>query len=433
MFIQFPEVTDVIVQGMEQIHLPGMIRIRQKYDDSHIADVSYYVRKKMQEVLTAPEHFQGKRICITAGSRGIPHLSELIRAICSQLKEWGASPFVVPAMGSHGGGTARGQMEILESYHITEKEVGVPILSDMQVVQYGVLSNGIPLYCDKYAFESDGIVLLNKEKPHTDFHGPHESGLAKMIAIGLGKHKGASVFHMQGFSSFAQMIPEAAEIFMRTAPVAFGVGVVQNAYDEICTIEVAPPEKILEMDRNNLLIAKERMARFKFQDLDVLIIDEIGKNISGYGHDPNITGRANGDDESFKHILKLKKMVILGISEESHHNGTGIAEADVTTVRCMRDIDWAAVWTNLITSTEIQGCKMPMYANNDREAILLAIRTCNGIDFNRVKMARIHNTLELSEIEVSEALYEEIKDRPDIQLVDGPYPMRFDENGYFIS
>lgn len=432
MFIDFPEVTDVIVQGMENIRLPRMVRIRQKYDPQRIDDIPAHIRGKMLETLGDPARFAGKRICITAGSRGIPHLDLILRTICDQLKQWGAKPFIIPAMGSHGGGTAQGQLEVLEGYHITEQTMGVPVISCMDVVQYGTLPGGTPLYCDKYAFESDGIVLLNKEKPHTDFHGPHESGLAKMIAIGLAKHKGASAFHMQGFPAFAKSVPEAAEIFLRKAPVAFGVGIVQNAYDEICKIEVAPPDGILKMDAENLLVAKERLAKFKFDDLDVLIVDQIGKNISGYGHDPNVTGRANGSDESFKKILKLKKMLIFGVTEESHHNGTGIAEADVTSLRCIRSIDWSAVWTNLITSTEIQGCKMPMYANSEREAILLAIRTCNGIDCQRVRLARIESTQNLFEIEVSEALYDSIRDQPDIEYLAGPCEMQFDADGYLV-
>ena len=433
MFIDFPPVRDVVVQGMENICLPKMVRIRQNYPSDHITDIRARVLVEMDSKLPDKDWFAGKRICLTVGSRGIPHIDVISRAICDRLKDWGAKPFIIPAMGSHGGGTAEGQLEILRSYNVTEETMGVPIISCMDVIQYGELSNGTPLYCDKHAFESDGIVLMNKQKPHTDFRGPNESGVAKMIAIGIGKHVGASCFHMQGFPEFGRRVPEAAEIFLKKAPVAFGVGIVQNAYDDICTIAVAEPKDIMQMDRENLVIAKERLARFKFDDLDVLIVDEIGKNISGYGHDPNVTGRANGNDDSFKHILNLKKMIILGVTEESHHNGTGIAEADVTTLRCVRDIDWGMVWTNLITSTEIQGCKIPMYANSEREAILLAIRTCNGIDFNRARIARIRDTQSLFEIEVSESLYEELKQRDDIQFVEGPYEMKFDENGNFLK
>ena len=432
MFIDFPPVKDVIVQGMEDIRLPKMVRVRQMYDATCIRDIPRHVRGELESRIRDRAWFAGKRICITVGSRGIPHIDAITRTICDCLKQWGALPFIIPAMGSHGGGTAEGQLEILASYNITPQSMGVPIISSMEVVKYGELSNGTPLYCDRHAFASDGIVLMNKQKPHTDYRGPHESGIAKMIAIGIAKHEGASAFHMQGFAQFSRRVPEAAECFLQRAPVAFGVGIVQNAYDDICAIRVAEPQEIMQMDRENLVLAKQRLAQFKFDDLDVLILDYIGKDISGYGHDPNVTGRANGDDDSFKHILKLKKMVILGVTPASHHNGTGIAEADVSTLRCMRDIDWGLVWTNLITSTEIQGCKMPMYANSDREAILLAIRSCNDIDFNRVRIARIRDTQSLSEIEVSEALYEQIRDRDDVQRISDPYDFEFDGDGYFF-
>ena len=434
MFINFPDIdsSEMIIQGMENISIPRMIRVRQLYDEQKIPDVSAHVRARMEKVVTNKEWFQDKRICITAGSRGIPNLADIIAAVCGKLQEWGAKPFVIPAMGSHGGGTAEGQSAILAGYGITQETMGVPVVSCMDVVQYGTLSNGTPLYCDRHAFESDGIVLLNKQKPHTDFRGPHESGLAKMVAIGLAKHVGASAFHMQGFKEFPVRVPEAAVIFLKTGHVVLGIGMVQNAYDEICELDVAMPDDLMEMDRRLLMLAKERLATLKFKDLDVLIIDKIGKDISGYGQDPNVTGRANGSDPSFKEILELKKMVILGMTEGAHHNGSGIAEADVTTVRCMRDIDWGQVWTNLITSTEIQGCKMPLYMNNDREAIRLAIRTCNGIDFSRPKVARIHTTLDLFEIEVSEALYEELRDRKDIEYIEGPYDLPFDREGFLV-
>ncbi|MBT9777410.1 DUF2088 domain-containing protein [Clostridium sp. MCC353] len=432
MFIEFPKVSGVIVEGMDQIRIPRMVTIRQNYDKSEIEDIPGHIVRIMEQELKDHSQFAGRRICVAVGSRGIPHLDVIVKTICSRLKEWGAKPFLIPAMGSHGGGTAQGQTEILAGYGITESAMGVPVTSSMEVVKYGELSNGTPLYCDKAAFESDGIVILNKVKPHTDFRGDHESGLAKMIAIGLAKHIGASAFHMQGFPEFSKRVPEAAELFLKKAPVAFGIGLVQNAYDQICAIEAAKPEDIMEMDKKLLKLAKDRLAVFKFNSLDVLVIDEIGKNISGYGQDPNVTGRANGSDESFKHILDLKKMVILGVTEESRHNGSGIAEADVTTLRCMRGIDWAQVWTNLITSTEIQGCKMPMYANSDREAVLLAIRCCNGIDFSRVRMARIKNTSRLHEIEVSEELFYSIEGREDIQLIRGPYEMEFDPDGNLI-
>lgn len=230
MYIQFPE-THAKVQGMEEVPIPNMVTVQEQYDSSRIEDAGASVRRGMEAL---PDHasYAGKKICITAGSRGIPDLDVMIRTMCDVLKEWKAEPFIIPAMGSHGGGTAEGQLEMLAGYHITEENMGVPIRASMDVVQYGEL-DGIPLYCDKFAFESDGIVIFNKVKPHTDFRGPHESGLLKMIAIGIAKHKGAAMFHSFGFERFAELIPPVSEIFLKKCPVAFGVGVVQNAYDDI--------------------------------------------------------------------------------------------------------------------------------------------------------------------------------------------------------
>lgn len=431
MFIEFPKVTGVVSLKAASVVLPKMRKIRQIYDDAHITDVEEHIRSRMDKIVVDRQWYAGKRICITAGSRGIPHLDRILRTICNQLKMWGAEPFVIPAMGSHGGGTAEGQLEVLRHYNITEESIGVPILSSMEVVRYGELSNGTPLYCDKFAFESDGIVLLNKVKPHTDFRGPHESGIAKMVAIGISKFEGATAFHQQGFRCFPQLVPEAAEIFLKTLPVVFSVGVVQNAYDDLYEIEFADAAHTMELDAALLTHAKEKMARFKFHEVDVLIVDEIGKEISGYGHDPNVTGRPNGSEPGFEGILKIGKFFIRGLSKQTNHNGAGIAEADVTTRRCLNDIDWSSTWTNLITSTEIQGCKIPMYANNDEDAIRIAIACCGNIPSEKITIAHIKNTLCLEEILVSEGLYEKLQEHPEVIAVGEPCNMVFDKEGNF--
>lgn len=429
MFIEFPEVTGVYSLKAASVVLPKMRRVRQLYDNTHITDVEGHVLRRMNSVITDRQWYAGKRVCITAGSRGIPHLDRILRTICDQLKEWGAEPFIIPAMGSHGGGTAEGQLEVLRHYNITQERIGVPIYSSMEVVRYGELSNGTPLYCDKFAYESDGIVLLNKVKPHTDFRGPHESGIAKMVAIGISKFEGATAFHQQGFRCFRQFVPEAAEIFLKTLPVAFSVGIVQNAYDNLYEIEFADSAHTMQMDASLLIHAKEQMARLKFHEVDVLIVDEIGKEISGYGHDPNVTGKPNGNEPGFEGILKIGKFFIRGLSEHTNHNGAGIAEADITTRRCLNDIDWSSTWTNLITATEIQGCKIPMYANNDEAAIRIAIACCGNIPTEKLTIARIKNTLCLDEIEISEGLYEKLRDHPEVVALGEPYSMVFDEEG----
>jgi len=429
-FIQFPEV-NVIIEGAENIRFPKMIKVRQIYDSRKIEDLASWTKNGMQKNLgDDKQRFQGKRICITVGSRGIPHLDIIIRSIADQLKVWGAKPFVIPAMGSHGGATAEGQRELIASYNITEESIGVPILSSMEVVQIGELDDGTPVYCDKYAYESDGIVVLNKVKPHTDFRGKYESGMAKMMAIGLAKHKGASMFHMKGFASFADRIPKVCDVFMKAAPVAFGVAIVQNAYDEISELEVMEKDKIMERDAALLTTAKDKIAKFKFPKIDVLIIDEIGKNISGNGHDPNITGRSNSP--GFEDIIDIKKMFIRGLTEETHHNGCGLAMADVTTRRCVQDTDFDATWINVITATMLNGGKIPMYMNNDKDALLLAIRTCTGIDFNNAKVVQIKNTLCMEEIAVSVNYIEEIEHRDDIEIISEPYELAFDQEGFMI-
>jgi nickel-dependent lactate racemase len=209
MYINFPEVT-LDTEGLADVPLPKMVSIRQVFDNRYIADIPEAITAKMVSNIQDKEKFRNKRMCLTVGSRGIPHLEQMVRAMCDVLKSWGAKPFIVPSMGSHGGATAEGQRAILQEYNITEESCGVPILSSMEVTQYGQLEDGTPLFCDKNAWEADGVVIFNKVKPHTDFRGKHESGMAKMIAIGLAKHKGASVFHMKGFPCFAEVIPPIA-------------------------------------------------------------------------------------------------------------------------------------------------------------------------------------------------------------------------------
>lgn len=417
---------------MEQVTIPRMVTVKQTYSTRKITDISGHIRAQMEHGLEDKGQYKGRRIAITAGSRGIPDIDLIIRSVCDVLKEWGARPFVVPAMGSHGGATAEGQAEVLESYGITEDRIGAPICSSMEVVQYGTLDNGIPLYCDKLAFESDGIVVLHKIKPHTDFRGVHESGLVKMMTIGLGKHKGATALHSQGFSQFGQFLQQGAGQFLKKAPVAFGVGIIQNAYDDLHTIEVIPRENILEADARLLEEARKQIAGFRFDDIDVLIIDQIGKNISGYGFDPNVAGRSNSKCYGFADPVKIKRLFVRGLTPESHHNGSGLADVDITTRRCLNDVDWAETWTNLITCTEIQGAKIPMYADNDREAIRLAIKCCGGEPRPR-RIVRIQDTLSLHEIQVSEALYQDIRCQPDIEYVKGPYELMFDGDGFLLE
>lgn len=426
MRINFPEI-HTPVQGLDEITIPSMVTVHQAYDPQKIDNAEEWLKNEMETKVEDKGRFKDKRICITAGSRGIPDLDKMLRGMCDTLKEWGAKPFIIPSMGSHGGATAEGQLEMLQGYNITEESMGVPVCSSMEVVQYDEL-NGIPLYCDKYAYESDGIVIFNKVKPHTDFRADHESGLAKMIAIGIAKHKGAAMFHSFGFHRFGELIPPVAEKFLEKCPFAFGVGVVQNAYDDICAIEVCNKDNFMETDARLLGTAKDKIAKFLFDDIDVLIIDEIGKNISGNGHDPNVTGR-NITHTFGASTLNLKKLFVRGITPEAHHNGCGLGSCDVTTRRCLNDIDWEITWANVLTTGIMDACMIPLYVNTDEEAVKMCIHTLYNTDPDKARIVHIKNTLCLETIQVSKPLYESIKDTPGISYVSGPVPMHFEENG----
>ena len=426
--IEFPPIR-IPVQGLDEVELPHMVRVRQEFDRTHIPDVAAHLRAELARGGYG-DLVRGKRIAVAVGSRGIPHNALIVRTLCEQLRGWGAEPFVVPAMGSHGGGTVAGNLEILAGYGITEDAVGAPIKACMDVVQIGTLDDdaATPVYCDRLAAEADGIVVYNKVKPHTDFKGPHESGLLKMMAIGLAKHKGCSALHRRGFDTFAESIPAAACVFLERMPVTFAVGVVQNAYDEISDLRVYPRERVVEGDAELLRIAKERFPRFTFDDVDVLVIDRIGKDISGEGADPNVTGR--GFMPYFKDDFHAKRLFVRGLSEQSHHNACGLGLADITTRRCLNEVDWESTWVNLTTNLMIDGGKIPLYQENDFDALRLALRTCPRIDYAQARIVRIRDTLSLYEFEVSEALAAELSSVEGVELLGEPYALAFDSEGF---
>lgn len=427
--IDFPSI-HIPIQGMERISLPRFARIRAHYPKEHIENLEEAITTEMAKVRIDREWIRGKRIAITVGSRGIPGLPRLIRQIGEELRRMGARPFIVPAMGSHGGGTAEGNLEILKEYGITSEQMGVPICSGMEVELLGYLNEPahIPVYCDRYAAQADGILVFNKVKPHTDFKGEHESGLCKMLAIGLAKHKGCSALHMQGFERFAECIPAAARLFLEKKNVFLGIGVIQNAYDQIAEIRAFPREEIMDGDHQLLEKARLLLPRLKFDHIDVLIIDRIGKNISGEGTDPNVTGR--GFMPYFTEDFHCKKLFIRGLTEESHGNACGLGLADITTRRCLNEVDWESTWINLTTNLMISGGKIPMYQNSDEEALRLALRTCPGILSERARIARIHDTTNLFELEVSEELLKDVRDRQDVEIVSDLYKLCFDKEGF---
>jgi len=425
MYIQFPK-NDMTIQEMDGVFVPPMVTVKQTFDDSNTLPDPCQTMKDQLEALPNHDQWKGKTLCITCGSRGIPGYADLVKTMVDTFKEWGAKPFIIPAMASHGGATAEGQAKMLAGYGITPETMGCPLKSSMEVEQYGEI-DGVPLYCDKNAMHADGIVIFNKVKPHTDFRAAHESGLCKMITIGIAKHKGATTFHSFGLHRFPKLILNGTEEFMKKCPIAFGVGLVQNAYDHICDIQAMMPDKLLEADAAMQTEAKNNLAKFKFNDIDLLIIDQIGKNLSGWGHDPNVTGR--NLTQTFGKELNLKKLFIRGLTEQTRHMGIGISSADITVRRCLNDIDWDATWTNIATTGYLDGGRIPMYVEDDETAIKLALRTIFDLrDYSKARIVRIKNTMSMSEIQVSEPLYESIKDVDGISKIAGPYEMTFDQD-----
>jgi hypothetical protein len=421
--------SDLLTQLVEAVPIPRMMKIRQKFDDTRLDDPIAELRRKLQASPQAAAIAAGQKVAVAVGSRGISRIDELTKTVVDALKERGALPFIVPCMGSHGGATAQGQAEVLAHLGIDEARMGCPVLSSMEVVLLDRLPNGLPVYCDRIAAtEADAIVVINRVKPHTAFRGPIESGLMKMIAIGLGKQKGAEACHQLGFKHMAENVPAMARAMMAKLPIRFGVAVVENAYDRICRVEVLGTDEMEARERELLVEAKRRLPQILFPSFDVLVVDYIGKNISGDGMDPNITGRyptpyAHGGPE-------VGKIVVLDLTPESKGNANGVGTADFTTRRLVEKTDWPATYANGLTSTVCAPTKQATTLANDRDAIKAAIKTCNILDYTKVKLVRIRDTLHLGEIEISESLAEEAGRHPQIEILNGPYEWQFDEEGY---
>lgn len=425
----FPDRVDYTIQGGTDIDFPRMVKIRQNYDPSHVADIPAEVRKTVA-ALALPD-LRGKRIAVTAGSRGVANIDTITRALVDALKERGAEPFVFPAMGSHGGGKAESQKKYLAGYNITEETMGCPVLSSMDTVEIGKLANGVTVYCDKIAWESDGIVAVNRVKPHPNFKADIESGLCKMLCIGMGKHKGAASLHQRGFDSFGSVVPEAAQVHIDAGKILFAVGLVENAYDETMIIEALPPAQIIEGEKRLLAAAKKSIAKFLLPKIDVLIVEEIGKNISGSGMDPNVTGRPLSGLPGFE-TIPIRKIVVLDLTDETMGNATGLGPADVTTLQLVKKINLDYVYTNAMTSTELMAGKIPVFVNNEKEAIAVGIICCPRVTPQTALVAKIKNTLCMGEIEVSESYLPLLEGKKEFAVVSEPRAMRFDGEGRLI-
>lgn len=370
----------------------------------------------------------GASIALAVGSRGIANLQQITSSVAGYLKKLGAKPFVVPAMGSHGGATAEGQASVLETYGVSEERIGCPIRSSMNVVpiENGGLKH--PLFMDRFAWEADGIMVINRIKPHTDFHGTYESGLLKMCVIGLGKEKQASEMHRFGIHGLRDLIPQAARKILATGKIMGGIGIVENAYDETALIEVIPGRLIPEREPNLLQLARENMARLPVDKLDVLMVDQLGKNISGSGIDTNIIGRIRIDGEPDPKSPRIRSIVVHDLTEETHGNACGVGLADVVTARLRDKIDFEVTYKNIVTSGFLERGKLPVVAATDREALEVALRGAGCREVESARIIRIRDTLHLSELLVSNPVLEDLRAHANIEM-HGPPEDLFDSSG----
>lgn len=412
--------------------IPKMVRIRQNFDRTHIPveDIPETVRKELDREDLGGKIQPGMKIAITCGSRGMTNNAVMARAMVDFVKSRGAEPYIVAAMGSHGGATAEGQTQILKDYGITEEAMGCPVKSSMETVQVGL--SGIrkqPVFVDKNASEADGILLFNRIKPHTSFRGPYESGLMKMMAIGLGKQKGAESIHHQSPAIMHELVEEYGRTILENCPVLGGIAVIENAYDDTCMIKGLTPQEIIDKEPGLKEISYKTIARLLFEKCDVLVVDKIGKNISGDGMDPNISGRfvlpqyCSGG-------IQAEKVVILDITDETHGNAQGIGLAEVTTRRLVNRMKLEMTYPTGVTNTFLHLMKIPMIMDNDREALQLALMCCpDAEDHDNMKLIRIPNTAHIGEIEISEGLLPLAKANPDIEILTEPYDLPFDGQG----
>lgn len=425
----------VVSQLLAGVPIPRMFRARQIFPQEHIepADIPGAVMAQLDREPFRSKVQPGMEIAITAGSRGIANVDIITKAVVDFVKSRGATPFIVPAMGSHGGATAEGQIDILAGYGITPETMGCEIRSSMEVVELGVSDTGMPEYMDKNAYHADGIIISCRLKPHNAFRGPYESGPCKMMTVGLGKQKGAERVHADGMGKIGKNIPSMAKVALEKAPILFAIPCLENAYDQTWKLEAIDKDDILDREPELLKEAFAHMPSLLVGECDVLVVDETGKNYSGTGVDPNITGTFSTE---YAHGgVKVQRTCFLDLSEASHGNSLGVGLANVITKRFFDKIDLEMMYPNCITSTVLTSARIPCIVATDKEAIQMCIRTCNGIDQNHPRVIRIPNSLHIGSIMLSEAYYEDVKAGkwPGLEAVSEPEELEFDGQGALLT
>ena len=407
------------------LQFPRIVQVEQTVNTQHLADYSVTLRSELEAVGLSGSIRKGMRVAITAGSRGIAHIPEILAIIVDQVKKAGGQPFLFPAMGSHGGATAEGQLEILNALGITEIATHAPILATAETKMIGALDNGEAVYIDKYAAEADCIIVVNRVKPNTDFKDEIESGLMKMMSVGMGKQKGSRMVFWHGSEGYHKTPKEVARLILKKTPILLGVGIVENAAGETAAIKAIPPPQIEEEEKKLLRLAKSMEPRIPLKQIHVLVIREIGQDISGTGMDTNVVGRFWLPKEEFPEIPEINRIVALDLTDRSDGNAVGIGLADLTTRRLYKKTDFYTVYLNALNAGSPETAKLPIVLSDDRTAIWAALNTCGPIEPSSANLVIIRNTMKLNQFHVSEALIPEAK-RANLKIMGDPQEMEFD-------
>jgi hypothetical protein len=411
-----------------------MMRICQHFNAPTLQDIPGTIRQELAKLPLSDRIKPGDSVALTVGSRGIANMALIIKILVEELKTHGANPFIVPAMGSHGGGTAEGQRAIVEAYGVTEDFIGAPIHASMEVVQVGSIEDGIPVFFDKCAHEADHVVIVARIKPNTDFSGEIESGLHKMMLIGLGKHRGASLYH-QAFAhySFGQIVRSVGQTVIKNCNILLGLAIVENQFDETALIKSVAPEEFLECEKELLILAKKLIPRLPFQQVDLLIVDQIGKDVSGTGMDTNVIGRKDYLYPCSEEVFpKVTRIYVRDLTRKTHGNATGIGIADYTHTRLVNKTDFDSTYINCLTGDNPKAAAIPIHYNTDSKVLDVALKTVGYVQPENAKVIRIHNTLDLKEIMVSEAYQAEMKGRDDLEIIESVKEMGFGEDGNLL-
>lgn len=412
---------------------PDMAVVKQKLYSSGINDIPAAVLSALSAFTISDMVKPGKTVAVAVGSRGINRIDSVVYHCLKFFKNKGLKPFIVPAMGSHGGATAKGQRDVLAKLGITESTMGTPICSEMDVVQVGKLSNGLKIFFSKKALEADHIVVINRIKPHTKFRAEIESGLCKMLTIGLGKAQGATEFHRRAVQHTFKVIEDAATFIINQGRILFGLALLEDGRGDLMYVEAILPSSIVERDKILLKEARATMGRIPFDYLDILIVDFIGKDISGIGMDSNITGRHRDIVGDFSISPHVKRIFVRDLSPASNGNGNGIGLADITTKRLVDSLDIQKTYINALTAISPEKAAIPIYFDTDRKSLDVCARTIGLDSIAKARIVRIKDTASLELLQVSKALELEVLSNPNLELITPWQPFEFDEDDNLIT